>query len=482
MKLADEKGVALIMVLILTGVLSVIASSLIFVSQTETWASQNYRLMSEARYGAESGIHKAANYLVYTYSAPGTVADPMSNYDITKSSVESPIGSGHPVQLRSNGSSNYPVSSVVTAFGSAATGTLTGGHLVTYNARATLVSMRRLPAVIFLPPVTVQTWQIVGEGSIGGAKPARVDVSAILERQVSPMFSYAAFATDNGCGALTWSGGGTTDSYDSTAPLVGGMPVFLMSDGNVGTNGNLDVNGNVTTIHGSLSTPRSGVGGCSAGAITALTTTQADAVTGGVIELPQPVDYPTPGMPNPLPTGPATTIPKTGANNNQTWAPGSYGNITVKGTLHLTAGTYNINSLNIDAGGGTLKVDSGPVILNVAGLNTPGNLASGWMNAPIDLTGQAQVFNTKLDPALLQISYAGTANIKLAGGADAAALLYAPNATVHNDGNNVEWYGAIIAKKVTDVGHATIHYDRNLATTFLMVGPWMMDSFTWRRF
>ena len=32
-----------------------------FLSQTETYASMNYRLMSLARYGAEAGVEKAAN-------------------------------------------------------------------------------------------------------------------------------------------------------------------------------------------------------------------------------------------------------------------------------------------------------------------------------------------------------------------------------------------------------------------------------------
>ena len=47
---------------------------------------------------------------------------------------------------------------------------------------------------------------------------------------------------------------------------------------------------------------------------------------------------------------------------------------------------------------------------------------------------------------------------------------------------NAEWFGAVIARRVTDAGHATIHYDRRLGSKAMMVGEWMMDSFTWRRF
>jgi hypothetical protein len=476
MRLADEKGVALVMVLILMGVLSVLGASLIFVSQTETWSSQNYRLMSETRFGAESGVHKAANYLLYSYSPPGTTADPMSNYDITGAHVRY---NGQDVQLRSNGASNYPVQAVIDAFVAGAHGTLTGGHLVTYDARATLVSMRQVVVYGSTTPMTVQTWQVVGEGAIAGAKPARVDVSAIIERLIQPVFSYAAFATDSGCGALSWSGGGATDSYDSSQ-VVAGVATFANYDGNVGTNGNLDQNGGPTVINGSLSTPRSGVGACATGAVTALTLSGSSPPVEGLVELPQPVTYPTPDVPSPPPTG-NFAVPKNGAGNNIVKAPGSYGNIDLKGTLHLTAGTYNINSLTMGAGA-SLVIDSGPVVLNIAGYATAGDAASGLMAIPFDLTGGSLITNANLDPSMFQITYAGTGEIKMAGGSKSAGLLYAPNATVKNNSANAEWFGAVIARKVTDAGHATIHYDRQLANKVMTVGPWMMDSFTWRRF
>ena len=47
-----------------------------FLSQTETYASMNYRMMSQARYAAEAGIQKAANYLLNTYAVPGGAGDP----------------------------------------------------------------------------------------------------------------------------------------------------------------------------------------------------------------------------------------------------------------------------------------------------------------------------------------------------------------------------------------------------------------------
>ena len=97
-------------------------------------------------------------------------------------------------------------------------------------------------------------------------------VTAIIERQSVPAFRYAAFATKNGCSALSFAGGGTTDSYDSTSALAAGAPVISNKDGNVGTNGNLDENGGPgTVVNGTLSTPRGGVGACTDNNVTALT-------------------------------------------------------------------------------------------------------------------------------------------------------------------------------------------------------------------
>src|ERR1700751_5554680 len=118
MKRTNQKGVALIFTMIFILVLSVTAATLMFLSQSETWSSLNYRLMTQSRYGAEAGLHAAANYLMYNYPVTGTVGtDPIGNYATSVSPV---TYGGNPVVLgvTMNGiSANYPVASVVTNFG-----------------------------------------------------------------------------------------------------------------------------------------------------------------------------------------------------------------------------------------------------------------------------------------------------------------------------------------------------------------------------
>jgi hypothetical protein len=351
---------------------------------------------------------------------------------------------------------------------------------------------------------TLQTWKITGTGQVDGAGGAEVTVSAVIERGTVPLYQYAAFATDSGCAALKFGGGATTDSYTTEGYNSAGGPPTIDNPaygGNVGTNGNLTELGSTTVVHGSLSTPRTGVGNCTNNNVTALTSTSGATVDDGIIELPQSVTYPTPATPNPLPPTTNATF-----NNGCTagssafcassptglgYAAGSYvidpalsptpgtvtlGALKVSGgmTLYLKPGTYVIDSLSF-TGNSTIALDptatSGSVVIRVAGQNS---------TTPIDFTG-GSFSNTSYDPTRFQILYGGTKTVKLAGDSASAGLIYTPNASVSfAGGSNI--YGAVIAGQVTDMGGATIHYDRRLQNEVQTVGDHTMSSFTWETF
>jgi hypothetical protein len=499
---SGEQGIAMIVALFMMLAMSVLGTSLMFVSQTETLSSHNYRLMSQARYGAESGVHTAANYLLsadYGSYMPGDVGDPaaevsgvwsFTNYDTTKSPVRY---NDQPVVLSwDTDASNYPVEAVKNAFAAAAAGELDVNDApVKYRARATLKSMRRIDDAFTQLPVTVQTWEITAEGSIEGAREATVEVSSLVERQTNPIYAYAAFATNAGCGALSFNGGAKTDSYDSTNQTFSGSTLVTDSyGGNVGTNGNLTEVGSTTIVNGALATPRIGVGNCTTNNVTALSQTNGATVSAGLNQLSQSVSYPTPPAPNPLPPTTATDFKKTTgcpsgygsicatSTDGATFTPGSpsavvtMGNVTINAgaVLHLNAGTYVLNSFTM-AGGAKIVIDSGPVVLNVAGVGE---------TTPITITGQG-IVNTSYDPSTLQILYAGTGNIKLAGGDQTAALFYAPNASAAISGG-ADLYGALVVNKLTETGGAAIHYDRNLQNNALTAGNYMLSAFTWKTY
>jgi Tfp pilus assembly protein PilX len=467
-RLKDERGVALILAMLMLAVLSIIAASLMSVAEVETAGSTNYRQMTLARYGGESAVHMASNYLMgasYTAVAPGTASDPLTNYVTTGATV---TYGGSPVVLSTvSGESNYPVTSVVTGFTAAATGSLAGSSPVTYQAVARLVSMRQITTYSGVN-ATVQTWQITGRGVLPGARPAAVEVSSVLERQVGPTFSYAAFATSAGCAALDWQGHSKTDSYDSVVSVIPDSPPY---GGNVGTNGNLTLTGSAE-INGTLSTIRSGVGSCAAGNALTGSLSKVD----GMVELPQPVVYPPPAPPATLSSTPKSVAP----SGTLVLAPGTYGDLDIKGTLVLTAGTYNINSIDMGSQA-EVRISSGPVILNVAGYAVAGTYeAVPSMATPITLNGGPTANFLTRDPSMFVINYAGTGTVSLLGNGGICGLIYAPNGYVTN-GGTTDWYGAIIANRVSDFGTAAVHYDRRLSSKAMMVGNWMLDSFTWRK-
>lgn len=488
-----ERGIAIVLALFMMLAMSILGTSLMFVTQTETLASHNYRLTSQARYGAESGVHTSANYLLSTpYGSlmPGTTGDPLSNYNMTTSPVQRASNSQPVVLSWDTSASNYPIAAVTTAFAAAAQGTLDVNDApVRYKAAATLKSMKQIIDAFSGNAVTIQTWDISSEGSITGVRTATVEVTSTVERQTTPIYSYAAFATDPGCAALSFAGGANTDSYDSTSALVNGLPATSLSSGNVGTNGNLTEVGNTTVIHGSLSTPRTGVGACTANNVSAETLSGGATVDGGLTQLAQALLFPTPPDPNPLPPTSSVGFTQNGgcpsgisgctnSAGGATLDPGSVGGtismgeVTTNGnsTVHLKAGTYVVNSVTMN-GNSKIVVDSGPVIFQVAGVGQA---------TPITITGQGLI-NTSFRPTDLQFIYGGTGQVKLAGGDQTAALFYTPNAAGQITGG-ADLYGAIVVKTLSETGGAAIHYDRNLQRSSMTAGNYMLSAFTWKNY
>jgi hypothetical protein len=483
----NERGIALVITLFLLAVVSMLSASLMFLSQTETYASANYRQMSQSRYGAEAGAQSAMNYLQYTYVVPGDVTDPMANYNVTVSPV---TYLGKPVVLSANPAvaSNYPVAAKIAAFNAAVPGTLAAGNSnINYTAWAQLVSMRQFQMYGGATGV-VQTWQITSDGSIPGSRASTEEIVSTLEQQIVPAAPYAAFAEDPSCGALTFAGNEVIDSYDSSSMVMsGGSPVTQASGGNVGTNGNLTLSG-TATIDGKLYTPRTGVGSCAVGAVDALTLKGGATVTEGLVQLPAPQMLALPATPSPMPPTTGTSFTKTsgcgaapsctsaGADVTLTGgtsaAPLVLGNVDVstKGFLHLTAGYYNFNSITVSSNAGVV-IDSGPVVLNIAGASQP---------TPIDFSG-GSVTNGGFDPSKFQVLYAGNGNIKLVGGASTAMMIYAPAANASFPASNATFYGSIMAQDVSANG-AQIHYDRHLSTLFFTTGNHMMSTFSWKKY
>jgi hypothetical protein len=502
MKRLNEKGVALLVTMILVLALSVMAASAMFLAQSETWSSMNYRLMTQARYGAEAGLHAAANYLINPSTGyPGIgPLDPLSAYNINVSPVT--VG-GNPVVLSSLSgvSADYPVSAVSDAFALASTGSLNvGPNTVNYTASAQLLYMKQFLQCGNAQPLIAQLWKLTSHGDISGARKAEVEVSALLESHIVPCYNFAAFATSSGCGAINWAGGGPIDSYDSST-ASGGTVSVQQYGGNIGSNGNANLAPH-TSITGNVSSPEIGVGACSAGdAISGATpqtinqyvldceTSATNCGTTYEVKLPQSLQVATPvtsypgGVVESLLPGSGGTLTPGNCGGAGT---GCYGDINNSITLMpyvngsaCSAATYYINTITLN-GNKSLTVGTcpdgsyQPIILNIVDLNNSG--------APLTIGG-GSVANPSLNPAYLQIQYAGTGQIKIHGGSTASGVVYAPNAPLELDGANSSWYGAVMCSTLTLNGNgSSIHYDRRLGNNLATLGNWTMDSFTWSKY
>jgi hypothetical protein len=488
---------AMVVAMFMMVMMSALVAGMVHVARTESVSSASYTSMSQARYAAESGVAAAANYLLssgYAGVMPGTASDAVANYNLAASPVTSTAG--QPIVLSSvaGTASNYPVAGVVAAFQGASSGTLAVGNgVVTYSARATLLGMRQIPDGITGDMLTLQTWEITGVGRrAAGLGSGEVEVTAVIDRTTRPVFSYAAFATSDGCNALSFTGNASTRSYDSRVPVApGSAPVTTSGDGHVGSNGNLSGGGSAD-INGTLSTPMTGVGVCTAANVTAATVAGLGTVSEGLIQLPQPVEFPTPDPPDPMPPTTSLSINSnscpagfggicTSGGSQTTWTPSGTTpvlmgdvSVTAGATLYLKAGTYHMNSLSI-SGTSKVVVDSasgGAVKIVLAG--------QGSVTKVLDVTGNG-ISNDTWDPALLRFEYHGDKLIEMDGNGNTSAIIYAPEATGRFWGN-ADFFGSVIMRDMEFGGNTRISYDRALQQSYVTAGNPVMTTFTWRTF
>jgi Tfp pilus assembly protein PilX len=523
-----EKGAALIFAMIFVAVLTIMGVSMMFLSQSETWSSLNYRLMTQARYGAEAGVQAGAAYLTNPangYTPPGTASDPLSGYNTTVSPVTRASVNANPIALGATVdgvSANYPVS-LTNAF--PGTGSVMAGNTtVNYSVSAKLLAMRQVTQCGNGLSITAQTWQLTSHGDIQGVRNAEAEVSAILEQQVLPCYPYAGFGTGNGCNVINFNGGGTIDSYDSAAVNGNAAPSTQAYDGNLGSNGTLNTATN-TTVAGTFSSPRVGANTtCQNGSVQPALSGNTTAVSGcqdstqlasnacgnPLVKLAQPFNPTPPTTDYPTCSGStagscdATILSSLPSNPGSPLTPGNYGNLSASGgtssviTLnpgtdalgHCIPGVYYINSISLSGqaslqigacpGTGTNNGNNAaqyqPIVVNIvgSGISAPSNV--------LDIGGNG-FSNPSYDPSLLQIQYAGTAGINLHGNGSSSAVLFAPNSPITFSGN-ANWYGSVIGNTIQSNGNATvsIHYDRRLADKLFNVGNWTMNSFTWSKF
>ncbi|HSW38990.1 MAG TPA: pilus assembly PilX N-terminal domain-containing protein [Acidobacteriota bacterium] len=446
-KIHGEQGIAMITTLIFLATLGVLATSLVFTVQNEMKTSSAYKYSRQAYYVAVAGVQDAVQWFVNSYQphVPPTI------YNITTLPVRM---SGNDVRLAgfTGHASIYPNSTVAGDF----TANFRNIPLIgnannqgRYSVNATL--LKHQPATFINPttfinyPSAIERWRINSSGRWGAENNqlGRSEITAIIENSGNALFDRAIWGIDS----IDLGGTMRIDSYD---PRRGLWNESTNSGdlGSIGSNGTIEVGGNAV-VRGDAAFGPSGSINVSSGA----------TVTGRRIQLPSPRHFP------PIPTfNVGTTNINVNSNSGRTINPGSYREIDVKGPLTLTPGVYYIDELKI-TGQGQLIISDNTTL---------------FIRSSLEMMGQG-LANTSLDPSKLTVNYSGTSEVNIAGGAQAYAEVYAPNAHMRLRGTS-DFFGSFVGRTVTVFGTPKIHFsegslNNNLIQRQFRVINWVQDAF-----
>lgn len=522
----SQKGMALILALMIVFVLSAAAAGMIFATQTDVWSTANYNFLTQSRYAAEAGAQAATNWIIAYPSWPATTpcaSVTCTTYPISKTGTptQSVFLTTDPALT---GSQYFPIGSgVQTAFntyigGVCGTSSFTSISSASCVVTATLMSV---PGVAGADQWPEAQWQITSTGTIGSPaafRPVSVQVVETLEylpqQTFQAAFTYGMFSTATGCNSLTINGSQTVNSYNSGwAPNSSTYTPVQYSSGIAGSSGNVGSNGSVTvvgsgTIKGTVSSPDTTTGSCGSGgdALVYTGSGQINGVSGSSYvptKLGASLTYTAPTIPNiamtgvaATCTGAACTFPTTPPGQNVTCNgvscvvnPGTYGDVLFNGSNTYTldpgttaAGTYTYNVTSfINNGSGSLKLKVVPgqnIVINV----TTGQGANSA--APIVINGSGATSGSPQTPEQLEINYGGTGTVTVNGSGSTEALIYAPNAPVTLNGSG-DFSGAVVGGKLVYNGSGPVHYDLAAAAYQVPTGSGTrhyLTSFTWNKY
>lgn len=361
MRQKDDRGVALILVMLAMLVLSVLAASIVFTARSETFASYNYKLDTQADYIAKAGIQRAANWLrsthyqavpqatANTYYKVTSTGSPYNLYTSNTSQVTCISGCttlNNPVQLigynNGTGATNYPninnteaVPRLVTAAftsdlndatftnnritADAATGADSGYYKINlYLLNYQTVNTGAAPPYIAKPD---ETWLITARAiwtanSATNSTVAVAEEQAIIQPIYTPNWGMALYGFCNV--TMNGSAGTCTDSFNSALGQYGGGNAsvasgacdsttstnVISSGAGIGANGGVTLKGTQVSVGGNVSIGPNPTPPCAAGSVgwSGSTSDVSGEVINGPYKTPPAVPTFRAGFPGAAPT------------------------------------------------------------------------------------------------------------------------------------------------------------------------------------
>ena len=312
----NDRGIGLILVMLALLVLSVLAAAIVFTARSETFASYNYKLDTEADYVAKAGIQEAVNWFrsarykavpqnqaaaYYNASPDGSTLNLYTSNTQPVRCISGCPSTGGPVELIGYGSksSNYAGindaggTAVATAFARDLVNVRVTGdanNSGTFSINAVLLSYQTVNVAtptcsdgITPPPCPIETWLITSQGTWTGAAGqtgtiATAEEQAIVQSIYVPIWGQALYGycsvtmngsagvcTDSFNSALGQYAGGNNKTAaggcDSVSSNVIAAGAGVGANGSVTLGSNVSVAGNVTIGTGAAPTCGTGYKG-----------------------------------------------------------------------------------------------------------------------------------------------------------------------------------------------------------------------------
>lgn len=493
----DEQGIALILVMLSVLVLSMLVAGLVFSSRSETLASNNYKLNTQADYLAKAGIQEAVNWFRSQGYIAMTQGQAATDYQVGTATVNCVAGCSAtgPVQFIGfgSGSSNYPSNTVIQSFASTLTSVRVTGDSNdsgTFSVNAVLVNAQYIPATAcprsWDNPTNgcpVETWLITSQGTwTGGSSSSGTIAKAVETAIVQPLYHGGSWdnAVYGFCSVgMNGSAGTCTDTYDSkngppdTTKCNSNSSNFVGNGASVGSNGGVSLIGNVNVGGNVIIGPAANApSGCPVGFSGSSGNVSGKVISGAdQAALPAPASTPPndSNFPSDVSTnnysggqtlGPSTTPPGILPCNGTATCNGTTNNPylvdSISGSVTLTGGpsvnspvVYYVNSISL-SGQSSVTVN-GYVVLDVIS------------SVSISGKGALSISSSTPEQVIINTPCSGSC-VSLSGNGAITAVVNAPNGNVDLGGGGSSGYvaGSIQANNVTMHGNFPLHYDVEL--------------------
>lgn len=310
------------------------------------------------------------------------------------------------------------------------------------------------------------TFTLMATGSDG---PSSARVELVLGQSTVSRFQWAAFGDEE----MFLASNAMVDSYDSSAGLYGDQDVngsgndsYANSDGDVGSNGNIELSQN-SVIHGDAVPGPGGsttiIGG-NAGV------DGSTAPNSSTVEMP-PIDVPVIASSGALSISGSSTL-ASGAYHFDSLDVAVGSTLTVTGPATLVFGSFLLRSnseFRVDASAGPVEV----YVIDDFVMNS-NTLVASLTYTPVDL-----MFNLLSDNVIDPDLNVDLDEVDFESNAQLYGTIYAPNAAIEIN-SNFELFGSIVSRRLALNSNAQVHYDESLMSATSSNDPGDLETIAWR--